>query len=318
MNAKAALNVLITVLVTNFVLLAKAQQPSTPTSQNQASVKKLDKSEKTALAEAIKFSPILLDNKQINYQKYAGETPGKFETPKVYGPGSGGGGNICAMGITKITKDIISDALSQSSLTEPQKVALKSAIQNAVFIQTKHVPMVRGERKNAVNFPDRNLIVLDDEACAIIGQGESSGINLLMHEYLGLAGIDDRDFRASTFFTDEVLRTARGRDGKKPLFGEVIRNVTICAAQCQSEILGHEGHDRSRVGSLFYSEAHPENRTNSNYCMSNAKEAYIISDRQSSDALEMCLQALSGRFFGQAVDIDVTTWKITPSRESRR
>ncbi|MBO9667851.1 MAG: hypothetical protein J7501_13695, partial [Bdellovibrio sp.] len=227
-------------LVTNFGSVSEAQQPVVKPSQNETA----------RVLEAAKYMPKILDNKKINFK--SDSLPGKFEVSKQFGPGSGGGGNTCAMSIVKLTKDLVYQGHWRASLNRDQEIALQSAIRNATFVQGENLPLLRGETKNAINFPDYKLIVVDKTACDLITAGGEQGYSILIHEYMGLAGIDDRDYNTSLNFVGSFAADATGRSGEKLIFDRSVKNVYICAAQCQSETLGVESHEVSRIGSIFF------------------------------------------------------------------
>ena len=88
-----------------------------------------------------------------------------------------------------------------------------------------------------------------------------------------------------------------------PALANTVRGVTICAATCQTESLGILNHDEAIVGKIYYAEATEENRTNTNYCLSNAKKMTVKSNRMTDDSLKACASAMLGMYFGKKVDL---------------
>lgn len=317
MVPRSYLNALAFVLATFLVTVSQAQQPMARLSKNKTGIEAPG-----GLSEAVKYLPKILDNKNIDFKKNNYTPPKRFDVTKTDGPGSGGGGNACAMGIVKLTKEILGQGFWQANLGQDQEQALKNAIQNAIFVQGDNLPAVRGEKKNAINFPDRKLIVVDSKACDVITAGGTPGYSLLIHEYMGLAGIDDRDYSASLSFIESLYREAPARDGDKPIFDRVIREVNICAASCQSEILGHEGHDRAEVGIIYYIPAKDSTRRmNTAECIEKAKEVIVISNSK-DDAVDFCAAAMTGKYWGKDVDIYTsapeTGFLIQPSYKRKK
>ena len=80
--------------------------------------------------------------------------------------------------------------------------------------------------------------------------------------------------------------------------------VSICAASCQDEALAIYGHDLARVGRIYYAPFSDEN-DNELGCLSASKEINVYSDRneRSEKALNLCIAALTGKFFGKRVRI---------------
>ncbi|UYL10274.1 hypothetical protein B9G69_006740 [Bdellovibrio sp. SKB1291214] len=311
MKYRSFVYALILALVTNFVSVSEAQQQVVKPSQNETA----------RLIQAAKYMPKILDNKKISF-KQGDLPPGKFEVSKQFGPGSGGGGNTCAMSIVKLTKDLVYQGHWRASLSRDQELALQTAIQNATFVQGESLPLLRGEKKNAINFPDYKLIVVDKTACDLITAGGEQGYSILIHEYMGLAGIDDRDYSTSMNFVGTFAEEVTGRDGDRLIFDRTVKNVYICAATCQSESLGIGGHDVSRIGSIFFIPAKEVFKgMNSAQCMEKAKEFFVTSNRMADDAVDLCAAAMTGKFQSKFVDITASSpeagFAIVPAKKGK-
>jgi hypothetical protein len=89
-----------------------------------------------------------------------------------------------------------------------------------------------------------------------------------------------------------------------PVMAEQINGVAVCAARCNTESLEISGHNEASVGKVYYAEATSDNLSNTLYCLSNAKEVDVISNRLSDDSLIACSEAMLGKFYGKKVDID--------------
>ncbi|WP_413575320.1 hypothetical protein ACLVWU_13500 [Bdellovibrio sp. HCB290] len=303
MAYKPSFSLLSLVMVTAFVSYSMAEQQVIATQNKRYTVgTQTQSSGKSTLADETKFLPKILDNSKIDLNKSENEPQGEFQVNRVFGPGSGGGGNICASGIVKLTKKILNFGLYRANLQGDQEEKLKRAIFRARFSEGQDL-YVRGEKKNAINYPNQSLIVMDKRGCELVHEGHISGIALLMHEYLGLAGIDDRDYSTSYQFADALYNNAPVRNGSIPLGTEAIRNVAICAATCGNEVLGIDGHERAIVGKIYYALATAENLVNPKVCLAKARNVLVVSDRHSSQAFESCLNALTGKYTGKAVDI---------------
>lgn len=84
---------------------------------------------------------------------------------------------------------------------------------------------------------------------------------------------------------------------------KTIRNVTICAAKCNSESLSIVNHDEASVGWLYIAPAIPANMENSNVCLQSSKKIQIISNRLSDNSLNACIDALQKKYFGKRVNV---------------
>lgn len=83
-----------------------------------------------------------------------------------------------------------------------------------------------------------------------------------------------------------------------------IANVAICSVECKSESLGILGHDLAEVGTIYYAPAtDASNLSATQYCLSNAKEVKIYSDRLEKNYQPLCISALQNKYFGKAVTL---------------
>ena len=170
-----------------------AGQP-TDKSQNETSDPKLQ------MPMELKNLPLILDAKNIDAKKFKESKASTFNLEKLHGPGSGGGGGFCAMNITSATI-FIQDHLSAIPFGSPQQASnFSKSIKKVRFLAGANLK-VRGQSVNAVNYPSASVIVLDAKACSQLAEDSASGIALLLHEYLGIASIDDRIYQLSTAFT---------------------------------------------------------------------------------------------------------------------
>ena len=88
-----------------------------------------------------------------------------------------------------------------------------------------------------------------------------------------------------------------------PALAKTVRGVTICAASCQTESLGIRNHDEATVGKIYYAEATEENRTNTNFCLSNSKAITVTSNRMTDESIKACASAMLHMYFGKKVDL---------------
>ena len=88
-----------------------------------------------------------------------------------------------------------------------------------------------------------------------------------------------------------------------PAMAKTVRGVTICAASCQTESLGIRSHSDAVVGKIYYAEASEENRTNTLYCLSNAKTVTVTSNRMGDESIKACASAMLGMYYGKKVDL---------------
>lgn len=90
------------------------------------------------------------------------------------------------------------------------------------------------------------------------------------------------------------------------------KNVTICAAECNSEIVGRRGHDLAKIGTIYYAVAKEDTVNNSNICMSESKKLEIFSARSMDSTPSYCLDILKGNYSGKVVNIRAGDKAIKP------
>ncbi|WP_413585568.1 hypothetical protein [Bdellovibrio sp. HCB274] len=120
---------------------------------------------------------------------------------KVEGPRTGGGGNSCALSITQNTEKMISMLSAMPNLlSEEQKTILLLKISEAKFYVAETLTL-DGEMKDAINYPDTKEIFVSNRLCGLdLIEVHSRAMAILLHEYLGLARIDDRRYQISGAF----------------------------------------------------------------------------------------------------------------------
>jgi hypothetical protein len=120
----------------------------------------------------------------------------------IEGPRTGGGGNSCALAITQNTKSLVTllDRESFYGIIDTEK--LFPVIKKARFyIQDGLVK--NNQKKDAMNFPKEGKILITPNFCATeLVELSGRSMSLLLHEYLGLAGIDDQKYQLSGKFLE--------------------------------------------------------------------------------------------------------------------
>lgn len=124
------------------------------------------------------------------------------EKKEVMGPRTGGGGNSCSLAIvqnvTRLTGMLSS--IKGELLAEDDVDRLRDIIKKAKFYVADRL-VLNGQVKDAINYPREGVVVLSKNFCdteMIEPSGRS--MSLLLHEFLGLAGIDDRQYQISRHF----------------------------------------------------------------------------------------------------------------------
>jgi hypothetical protein len=97
-----------------------------------------------------------------------------------------------------------------------------------------------------------------------------------------------------------------------PAFAKSIRNVTVCAIACNSELEAQTDIDNGQAGTVYYAEYKADTKANPNTCMMQAKHLPTYEYKPTDqDGIEKrgCSEILLERFFGKKVDIEVSVGK---------
>lgn len=251
----------------------------------------------------------------------------------ITGGDSGGGGDASEARVDEIRKDIlkwINDG-GATNLELPQGLSYD--------VYVREMKNVLAPKKVIVSFTEKEVKVgkasktckgfVDKETkrknilCNIPRfqkTSESDQYSLVHHEYAGLVNVEKNngessDYVISNQLTDylveqQVLKLAikRSQEEEDRYYNpprEILKNVAICSASCNDEMTGRRGHDLASIGVIYYADAsNPENLSNSNECMSNAKEVEVFSNRLDERSVKNCAQAMIGTFYGKSVEID--------------
>jgi len=196
MSFKYVKNLLVLALVTNFVQQSIAIQPG------MKMAKKGSMNSQGQLPIELKNLPLILDTKNIKIDKYTNQDAVSL-SPELLGPGSSGGGNICALNISTATNFIADYADKIPFQDAEQREHFLNTLSSVRFLHGENLE-VRGQSVDAINYPAAGVIVINEKVCAQLGAGIGSGYALLVHEYSGVAGIDDRNYQVSGIFKQKV------------------------------------------------------------------------------------------------------------------
>ncbi len=193
------------------------------------------KSTRQTLPLELKNLPLILDSKIIQFDKLKSATVEKYNLDKVHGPGSGGGGNICAASLLSATQFIISNINEISFQNEVQKNGFLNKMKSAKFLAGSNLE-VRGQQVNAINYPSLDIIVIDSIVCASLVEENVTGYRLLLHEYLGIAGIDDTQHQISNPFSEKMKSIIDSRPNLRQLQEKVVATFLMAANNPRSQV----------------------------------------------------------------------------------
>lgn len=251
----------------------------------------------------------------------------------VHGGDSGGGGDASEARVDDIRKDILKWIIDggATSLELPQDLSydvyvekMKSVLvakKVIVSFTEKEVKVGKASKtcKGYVDLETKRKNIL----CNIPRfqkTSESAQYSLIHHEYAGLVNVEKNDGESSDYvisnqLTDYlveqvVLKLAikRSQEEEDRYYNpprEILKNVAICSVSCNDEMTGRRMHSLARIGTIYYADAsNPGNLSNSNECMSNAKEVEVFSNRMDDRSVQNCAKAMIGTFYEKSVNID--------------
>jgi hypothetical protein len=126
------------------------------------------------------------------------------EVQKPQGPRTGGGGNACALAISQNSKKLIAVLRSLPDLIDGKEMEkLTTEMETAEFYLSDKL-MIGREKKDAINYPEENKILVTPKLCRTeLIEVSGRAMAILFHEYLGLAVINDDDYRISGQFLEK-------------------------------------------------------------------------------------------------------------------
>lgn len=198
MSPKQVIRRLSIALVTTLASASLAGQSKLVSPQNGTAPKNLEQQKN--LPPGLKNMPLILNTKKIDFTKIKERKIESIDLDKMFGPGSGGGGNMCALNLTRASNFFLENLDKVPNLSKSQKGLLADKISSVIFIQGANLEL-RGQAVNAINYKAYNTIVVDEKFCASLEEETATAYSTLLHEYLGVAGIDDTSFQISGPFT---------------------------------------------------------------------------------------------------------------------
>lgn len=194
-------SLMVLALVTNFVQpsLARQLELKTPVS---APVKTNINGSKNQTID-FKNLPLILNTKNLKIDKHRDLRIENLDLQRKLGPRTTGGGNICAFNITATTAFIIKNIEAVPFENQKQTDQFLQKINTVRFFGGSNLK-VRGQSVNAINYPQIGHIVVDSSVCEYLDSNKEGGAAFLLHEYLGVAGIDDTAYQISSSFAKKV------------------------------------------------------------------------------------------------------------------
>lgn len=165
-----------------------------------------------ATALKLIFTPkLILDNSKIESLQLVDKEALQKSLQKPQGPRTGGGGNSCSLAIRQNSERLRSLINDMPDLLARESINKVFAIIATARFFIGDTLVINGQSKDAINYPVENRIIVTQRLCEReLVEVSGRAMSLLLHEYLGLASIEDRDYRISGSFLEkyaEILRT---------------------------------------------------------------------------------------------------------------
>jgi hypothetical protein len=127
------------------------------------------------------------------------------------GPRTGGGGNSCALAIVENTSRLRGqlELIGNDLLGSLQNKSSVLAVMAKARFYIADRLILNGQSKDAINYPHDGVIVLSRNFCSTeMIEPTGRSMSLLLHEFLGLARLDDRHYQISRAFLDRYAEIA--------------------------------------------------------------------------------------------------------------
>lgn len=127
------------------------------------------------------------------------------------GPGSGGGGNTCALMLKQNAIELI-ERIQAYPPFQTNGVAdlLIANIKAAQFLPGDNL-QIAGKDVEALNYPTKKIIVIEQGFCDKVITFSTASLGITLHEYLGLAGFADEEYQISGPFVNSIYATERDK-----------------------------------------------------------------------------------------------------------
>ncbi|WP_413287637.1 hypothetical protein [Bdellovibrio sp. HCB337] len=181
----------------------------------------------TELSDAliIDFTKVDLNNLQEN----------SIKVEKREGPSSGGGGNTCALMLKQNAIELLA-RIKDYPLFQKDSVAaiLESKIKAAKFQAGENLYIegrdiyfkgrtihIDAKKVEAINYPDKNTIVIEQSFCDNVSTLSIASLGTTLHEYLGLALLDDTKYQISGPFVKSIYQAEYAKKSKNASFSDI-------------------------------------------------------------------------------------------------
>lgn len=133
----------------------------------------------------------------------------KIQSETRQGPGSGGGGNTCALMLKQNAIELI-ERIQAYPPFQTNGIAdlLISNIKAAHFLPGDKL-QIAGKDVEAINYPTKKIIEIEEGFCDKVITFSTASLGITLHEYLGLAGLADDEYQISGPFISSIYIAER-------------------------------------------------------------------------------------------------------------
>lgn len=175
-----------------------------------------------------------------------------IQVKEKMGPGSGGGGNQCSLMILANTQALLTKIKEDKIFGTNLNIAksLEDGIKRTRIYFGENL-IINGNVVDAINYPSDGALVIDKNFCKKIDSVSISSMGLLLHEYLAMAQIEDKNYQISSAFVNELKRR---NYSPRVVDGEVfVTNLDNLELEVKSDIFIN-ANSPSFVGDKLYNQ----------------------------------------------------------------
>lgn len=147
----------------------------------------------------------------------------------------GNGGDSLALAFVKDAKELVRSLAPQKSELPFDLAKLTKAINTTYVTSTDDVLELKGAVKDAINYPGLQTIVFNRKRWQTMAN-ENVRKALVLHEYLGVIGVDDKNYDISTSWVLRV-RNREAPVGEFALVGAIGKLVAFDTAKDSSDLV---------------------------------------------------------------------------------
>ena len=152
---------------------------------------------------------------------------GAIKNETRQGPGSGGGGNTCALMLKQNAIALIEKIKTYPPFQKDGIADLLIANISAAQFYPGDNLQIDGKDVEAINYPTKKIIEVEQGFCDKVSTFSAASFGITLHEYLGLAGLADENYQVSGPFVDNLYTLAIENTAEAKYTDPLLNNLRI-------------------------------------------------------------------------------------------